>query len=123
MLPAESRDDGRQTVDRQPQRSLALPRQALQQGLRFGGQRIARLAEDARGGVMEFRRERLDMQLGDEELRNRLGLVGMAIGPAGHARAGERIEAGNPVAERLEYAGEAPLARRQGPGGAFEEAN
>jgi hypothetical protein len=73
------------------------------------------------GDHLEGRREALDVQLADEELRDGLGQVEVGVGPAGHLQPVQRIEVGQGVAQRLQDPREGQVAGGQGAGRAFAE--
>ena len=63
------------------------------------------------------------MQLGQEELRDGVGMVGMGVGAAGHLQPVERIDGGHAIAERHKDARKGVLAAGQRAGWAKGQAD
>ncbi len=123
MVAAEGGDQPGEARFGQGQAGLALRTQLGQQNVGGPAQRILGTAEDTFGSFPERRREPVDMQFAEEELRNILRVIDMGVGPAGHLQAIQGIEAGQVVTQRPEDAGEGLLPRRNAAGGALGEAN
>ena len=116
MLPVEGGQDGGQGGQRDSESDSFTGRVAPQHLPGGMIQRIARHAEDAGGGGGEVRVEAVDMKFGQEELRDGVGIVGVAIGAARHLQPVERIDGGHLIAQRQEDASEGLLAPGQGAG-------